>query len=622
MPRPDPDTILTDARRLRDQRFARFFARLQERADQRFNAVPVDVPDAYQKTVIEHRSNIIEDEGRQIATLIHAMPTPHLPPPTPEDQPATTAVEMFLAAMHQELEACYGPVWRQCTLAQVHDNIGWVYFAPKRKPYADQPAPPDTSDLDELARFSERTTRYKQDAGIKAVWDYQFCPTATIMYEGPVYNPYCVYVWKEVRESELRALYGVWREKDGTLHRIEPGSPPGYPADTAKNESLVTIIEYWDAEWCVIIADEHRARFMRGADHRGYLLAEWRHRFGRVPFFARPAYVTEQIDEDRKFSGQLDGIHTEIPTHKRLRTMMDAVAYQTAFAPLQIVTREAGEQIVDDEGNPMTVMELVPGKAFQLGPGQEIRAVPQSPEISVLAMEVQASEMRMQRYSLPPVVKGISPGADTANAAISNLRAFNLSNLKPMADEAARQAQAMYRFALERIREMEETIYVFDAATNSYLSLNAEAIPSINVQVRVTPDQGQMQFLMEKHYVDLWQAGAITESEMHAMRGKENPEEYVLANAAERLRKQLEPVIMQQVIADLGMLDAVNAMIQANGETGSARNAVPGLMQRVEELNSGMGRGSPGQPRQPGVRMPALDVNTQQAQANGAAGVY
>lgn len=605
----DAHEIMAEARRLRDERFAVRMKDIRERAAERFNQTTVDVPDAYRKTANQHTSNIIDDEGRQIATLVYAMPVPHLTPPVPEDQPLTSKAEQFLIAMHQELEDTHGPVWWQCTSAQTHDNLGWIYTAPKKVPYKGQPKASDPA-------FAEKNERYKKDAGISGVFDYEYAPTDTVLYEGPVYHPHCVYVWKEVPLSSLRKQYGVAKNASGAWTTADKDAlpvEPGYPMDAGKTEQTATVVEYWDAQECKIVVDQ------RGMDGRGggYLLTEWTHGFGRVPYFARPAFVTEQLDEDKKFAGPLDGIYNEMPSHKRLRTMGDSVAYQTAFAPLKLITREAGEQIVDDSGQPLAFLELEPGKARQLAPGQDVMPIGQSPEIANLYAELAASQQRIERYTLSPVSKGVSPGADTANAALSNLHRFQLSTLDPMAKEGGRQARAIYRFWLEQIRKMQETVYVLDAETDTYLSLNADEIVSVNAQAKSTPDQGQQQLLIEKHATELWQAGAITETEMHEKRGKENPEEYVLANAAERLRKMLEPVVMQQIIADLGMMDAVNAMMQANAQQGSARNAVPGLMQQAEQMNTGMGSGSPGQPRANGVRMPATAVNTQAAQADG-----
>ena len=123
MARPDADTILKDADKLKQERFALRDAMLIERAAERFNETKIDVPTAYDKTAHRHKSKIIEDEGRQVATLVYAMPVPHVTPPVPEDQPATTQIEKFLIALHKEAEDTFGPIEWQSTLGQIHDNI-------------------------------------------------------------------------------------------------------------------------------------------------------------------------------------------------------------------------------------------------------------------------------------------------------------------------------------------------------------------------------------------------------------------------------------------------------------------------------------------------------------------
>lgn len=610
----EPQEIMRAARRLKDERFAIRNAALKKRADERYNQTEVDVPPAYKKTTQQHQSNIISDEGRQIATLIYAMPVPHITPPTPEDQPLTTKIEQFLIAMHQELEDHYGPVWWKCTSAQVHNNIGWIYFAPKRKPYKGQPkAPPDDADMSEVADYGIKNDRFKKDAGIAAVFDYEYAITSTVLYEGNEYDPHCLYVWKEVPVSTFKKMYG------------DMENVTGRPMDAGSAETTINVVEYWTRTDCVIFCEGRDLSWfekVRKMEKGVVILDKWTHNWGRVPYFARPCFVSEELDEDKKFEGPLDGIYNEMPEHKRLRTMGSSIAYQTAFSPLKITTKEQGETIVDDSGNMLTFLELEPGKARQLAPGQDVAPIAQSAEVANFYAEMAASQQRLERYQLSPVSKGVSPGADTANAALSNLHRFQLSSLDPMAEQTSRQARAIYRFALERVREMGETVFAFNSKTDTYASLNADEIVSVNVQAKATPDQGQFALLLEKHAMELWLAGAITELEFHEMRGKENPEEYVVANQVERLRKTLDPVILQQVTANLGMLDAINAMIQANAQTGDARSAVPGLMQQAEgmqngQVPTGMGQGAGGQPRNPGVRMPTEDINTQRAQAGG-----
>lgn len=616
MPKPSADTIIQDANKLKIDRFSKRDARLKTRRAERFNETIVKVPAAYEKTSHQHDNSIIEDEGQQIGTLVYAMPVPHIPAPVPEDEPLVDQQEKFLISWHQEIEAHFGPVWWQNTLAQVHDNIGWIYCGWRKVPYKGQPkASKEEYDLIASVEWGIKNDRYKREAGVKSYCDYRYVPTLTAYWIGNVFDPDRLYEIKEVPERDMMAAYGVIKNRDGTFSKPaeeQTTTPSGYEQDSSGTETLIKVVEYWDRDWCIIVAENTRETWLRGKQVKGgFVLDEWEHNWGRVPYFARPARITDQLDEDKKFAGPLDAVYTEMSSHKKLRVMGYSVAYQTAFSPLQIITKEQGDQILDDAGKPLTFLELEPGKARQMAPGQQIAPIPQSPEVANLFQEIAASQARIEHFSLSPVAKGVSPGADTANAALSNLHRFQLSTLDPLAQQASRQASAIYRFVLERIRDMTEPCFVFDGNTDQYLSLAPEQVVSINVQAHVTPDQGQFQLLIEKHALEMWLAKAITREQMYEMWGKENPSELVLDVKAEQLADSLEPVIMQQITSDLGMLDAVNAMIEASQTQGSARSAVSGLIGQVEQLNSGQGQGAAGQPRAEGVRSPTVSTTTQ-----------
>lgn len=621
--RPDPDQIVEDARKLQQERFGKRDTMLKDRAAERFNEKVYEVPKAYDTTGHRHRSSIPEDEGRQIATLVYAMPVPHIPAAVPEDQPLTTTEEKFLIAWHAEMETHFGPVWWQNTTAQAHDNIAWLYCGWRKVPYKGQPKAPDEQDIVATAEYGIRNDRFKRDAGVKSFCDYRYVPTGTAYAQGNVYDPDRFYEIKQVPERDLMTAYGVVKDKNsGAWSKPSKGettTPSGYPEGYGTTETLVKVVEYWDREWCVIAVEGARKTWGGLRETReGFILDEWQHNWGRTPYFARPAFVTDQLDEDKRFAGPLDALYTEMPEHKMLRNMGFAVAHQTAFSPLVIETEKDGDQIVDDSGNALTFVGFKPAEARQLAPGQKVGPLGQSPEVRNLFAEIAASQARIEHYSLSPVAKGVSPGADTANAALSNLHRFQLSTLDPLAQQASRQASAMYRFALERVKESGERVFVFSSATDAYLSLAPEEVVSVNCQAKVTPDQGQFQLLIEKHAMELWLSGAITELEFHELRGKESPEEYVEANMVERLRKTIEPVVLQQIISDLGMMDAINQMVQANAQTGDARNAIPAMEQQAEAMDTGMGKGSPGQPRDNGVRSPAVSTTTQPAMEQGS----
>ena len=418
---PDADQILKDAHKLKEERFQKRDTKLKARASERFNETEVVVPKAYLKTARQHDSMIIEDEGRNIGTLVHAMPVPHIPPPTPEDQPATTKEEQFLMAWHAELEAKNGPVWWQNTLAQTHDNIGWLYCGWRKVPYKGQPqAPDEDADVADQLDWGIKNERFKRDAGVTSYADYRYVPTNTAYPQGNIYDPDRFYEIKEVAERDLMETYNVTKNSDGTYSKPsadETTTPSGYAQNTGGSETRILVVEYWDREWCVIVAESTTAKWLGTRQVKGAnVLQAWEHGWGRVPYFARAAFITDQLDEDKRFAGPLDGIYTEMPQHKILRTMGHSVAYQTAFSPLQVVSQKDTDQILDDGGKPTVFLELEPGKARQLAPGQEIRTIPQSPEIANFFQEMGASQQRVEHFSLSPAAKGISPGADTANS--------------------------------------------------------------------------------------------------------------------------------------------------------------------------------------------------------------
>ena len=623
--KPDADQLLKDAHKLKDDRFKKRDQKILDRAAERFNETVAVIPIAYRKTAQQHKSQIIEDEGRNIGTLVHAMPVVHIPNPTPQDQGKTTTSEQFCTALHDEAEKHFGPVWWQNTLAQTHDNIAWLYWGWKKVPYKGQPQPPqDETDILAGAQYALKNDQFKRDAGVRSYLDYRYVPTGTAYSQGNIYDPDRFYEIKKVPERDMLDKYGITKDSQGQYSKPteKPDTAPSgqNQNQTSGSETMVDVVEYWDRDWCMIVVEHGRLTWMGARQVKGaFVLQEWEHGWGRVPYFARPAFITDQIAEEKKYAGPLDGVYTEMPEHKILRTMGHAVAYQTAFSPLQLTSEQDSSPILDDSGTPIAFLDLEPGKARQLAPGQKILTVPQSPEIANLFQEIAASQARIEHFSLSPAAKGISPGADTANSALSNLHRFQLSILDPMAEEAAKQASAMYRFALERVQEMGgERVYVYSDKADAYVSLSSDDIVSVNVQAKVTPDQGQFQLLIEKHAAELKQLGLITLQEMYEMWGKENPEQYVLELKAERLADMLDPVVNQQIISDLGMLDAVKAMMQANAQGGSARDAVPGLMQQTGAINNtGAGNGSGGMPRGEGVRSPAGSETTQPQLAGG-----
>lgn len=626
MQKPDARTIIKDARRLLDERFNKRDSDLAMRERYRFREVEPDIPVAYKDTAKAYKSPVLQDEGRQVAALVFAMPVPKVPPPTPELQPQTTKMEQFLIAFHQELEDSYGSNWWKNTIAQVHQDISWIYWAPKRDAYSGGPTDPGAeASLDDILSFSDKNDAYKRGLGAADWWDYRHVPTRTVRYRGDIRNPLAVYEVKEVDERDLMLQHGLTKDYDGTLKKIdhEGTTPSGYPENESKEASArkLKVIEYWDRNWCMIILENGNDRW-RGSvsSAQALVLDEWEHGWGRVPYFAAPAFENEVLDEDKKFETPLAALYVEVPNLNDLRTAQSNVAKLKGYPTWQDVSKENSDPVLDDEGKPKTSTKFQPGVIYHTMPGHEIKPVPMETGTDLL-QEILSQEQRIVQFSLSPVSKGISPGADTANSALSTLRRLQRSALDQMNKNQSNQARAMYKFALQIIKEHlfenPETVYVYSEASGDMIPLSPEDIVTYNVQAKVAPDTGQDMLIEEKQAAEMFSMGLISELEYHERRGKENPEEYVAANVIQRAWMTMEQEVIAMAKAELGNLNVIGQMIAASQETGDAATAIPSILDQIQAAKnpSSIGTGSPDMPRGDSVRNPAIDVNTQ---PNGA----
>ena len=612
---------MQECTRLKEDRFNLRDADLKQRQMLRFMQVEPKIPLGYKDTATAYKWPGLTEEGRQVGSLIFAMPVPHIPAPQPQDQPLTTKGEQRLIAMHQELEAHAGSIWWKNAMSMIHADLGVIYFGLKRNAYHDAPkTPDDNASVDDYLSFTNKMDSYKKEAGISEVFDYRHVPTDTFYYRGDIRNPLAVCEIKEVDERDLMLQHGLTKDYDGKLSKPADLTtmPSGDPPDSGRNRGTtrkLKVIEYWDRNWCLIMVENGSANWRGSARTADALvLDDWEHNWGRVPYFAAPAFENEVSEEHFKFESPLSSLYAEIPEYNNRRTMFSNVSYLKSYPAWQVLTEKDGLQVMDDSQQPKQFLKPKPGEAMQMAPGQQIADIPMQtgPE---LFQELLAMEQRMKQWSSSDVAKGVSPGADTANSALSQLRRLQRASLSPMSVNMANQAREMYTFALKRVQDVGEPIPVYDLSAGEMVELGPEDIVTMRLQVKVAPDTGQDNLIEEKQAAELLQQGLITEEEFHERRGKENPEEFVLANMRQRLRMILEPQMQQQILAALGNSNAIAQLIAANQQTGDAKNAVPDIMSQISEQQgpdaSGMGSGSGMMPRQEGVRSPAIASNTQ-----------
>lgn len=606
--KPKPEHIMREASRLKDTTFSLRDQKLRDREEIREMRclTEKDIPEAYRDTNKLYHSPAIEEEGKQVYAIIEANPQPRVLPPSPESQALTTAMETWLAAGDIELDQAYGHCLEQSWLAQIHANIGWVYEAPKRKAYDGQP---QEAEYDDLASFYSANEDFKRSAGIAGFLERRFVPTGSAYWVGKnVWNPLAFYEIKDVDEHELILTYDLRKNPDGTLSKPDDlttapsGDPPdsNFDSDTRK----MRVVEYWDREWCMILVENGPWE----AKGDPLVLEEWEHGWGRVPYFPCPAWEKESFKEEQRFAGPLDGLYVEIPRLNRLVTMKDNTTFLRSYPSWQDVSKEDANATTDALGNKIISTKYQPGQIYHTEPGHEVKPLPMDVGPDLLNDIVQ-TEMRIKQFSISDVSKGISPGADTANSAITQLRRLQRSSLERLAKNRALQMRAIYQFRLARLKELGEPVYVFDETSGDQMGLSGADVVTLNLHVKYSPDTGQDHLIEEKQAAELTQLGLITPLEFHERRGKENPEVFVRDTVLWQTLMQMLPTLQQQVLASLGDANAIAMLIAANQQTGDAKSAVPAIMQQAEErLGSGSGRGA--MPRAMGSGSPAVQTTT------------
>lgn len=620
--KPTPEEVIRDATKLESERFQHRNNDLEDRHKLRFRRKEPKVPTAYADTAIAYKSPALQEEGRQIFALVDSRPVPHVVPPSDDAAPLATLTENFIMAAHQRLEDVYGSVRAKVTMSQIHEKVGIFKYPLKRAFYKNAPTPPDdTTDVEGLIKYNSDLETYKKDAGIEDAFEYNHVPTATVCYRGDPMNPLAVYEVKEIDETDLLLQYSLTIGGDGKYVKVDSTTltttPPGERQQTGSRK--VKVVEYWDRDWCLIVVGTGRQSFF-GFRQQEYVfeLDAWEHGWGEVPYAFAPAFETEVLEEEYRFESPLDPLYAEIDLFNQLVTMLTNVGHLTGYPSWQKLRKEEPLGSIDTQTQKRTVQKYQPGQIYELEPGDQITNLPMNTgsELRDLALMSQA---RLQKYSVSEIAKGISPGADTANSAIAQLKRQLKSSLDPMVQSQVRAWRRMYQFWLRRIKEtIAQPVYVYDAESDDVIELDPEQIPTYNVQVRQTPEAGTDLLIEEKQAADLTLSGLITPLEFHERRGKENPEDYERAAMLWRFYKTYEPTMFNLILANLGAVDAQQRLIAQFQQSGNANDAVAGIMQDYEQAQNGvLGSGSAGMPRDQGVRSPAIQQTTQPGAAMG-----
>jgi hypothetical protein len=597
LPPPTEQQILSLAA-MGERRFQEKHANITHWRDQRwrrskvlFGAGGAGIPTAFKNVAVEQHTPEFQYQGQQAKALMMANdPVVSVRPPSKDAEPKATKVERFVNAADARLEEqTHSSEAGRDT--QVHYGEALNKFFPRRNFWPDYPRKDKGEDAED---YTKRTEEWKKGQSLTAVFEDTHVPLDTCYYFTDPNGISGVIEVKNVNEWELMERYGLARTGDGEYTRSESG----LPVTTSEAGREAKVIEYWNRQY--------RAQLVQGAKG-GTMLDVWKHNFGRVPYFIAGAYRTGEAETALQHVPLLWALYAEGDENNRLHTMITAVAYMCGFPSYYIKMTETGSYVMDETTNQPKVFDIIPGKAPQVPPGGQLEIIGLVAGFD-LQQAMRDSDERMKKYALPPIATGNAPSGDSAGWNTQMLRHFLVTLLDPLVTGWAQQLAERTRFMLWCIKNVvKETVYVNEelltetkrkTGKREPICIGPDDILDYDVTVKIDPELEMNSIARESHGMTLMQGGGC--SQMRFLT------DYCRLDAPEEELFEIDVDAAVSALSEV-QIPILTQWVQAAGATEQVlEGATPEqVMTDMAQTQAGLGKGSPMQPREPGVRMPS-----------------
>jgi len=548
------------------------------------------IPSLYRRTTIEEKSPILQYQAQEAQALLNSnAPTTSIRITNSDNQPIATRAERWCNGGRARTEEATGGHLK--TIDTVVSYYAGVRKDHPRRKYWDEYPTRNEEESDE--EYNKRTEAYKKGQSVLSVFESCHVPIDTFYWTEDSRGIAAACEIKKVNEADLMKEFGL-EIKDGDY--LETSA--GVSVESDDPMRTCEVIEYWTRKYRVLLVKGKKSKE----------LDVWEHGFGRVPYFIAPAYETGETDEAKRYVPLLWPLYPEVEENNRLHTMRLNILNLTAFPRWYIYNVASGQVVLDETTKEPKTYDFE-GPPNQLGPGQEIRQVILTSSLDFQAA-VADSDDRLKTYALPPVASGKAPSGESAGWNTAMLRKFMLSLLGPLVDGLAKQNAEIDRFRLWCIKHIiREKVYVnadviegnkkVGEETIGMGSEDVEKLGDFDLTVRIDPN-------LEIDRISQTQAGWNRVKEGgQSMRqhleldcGNEAPEEEMFRIDVDKMATRMwEEVFFPQAVAW--------AQARAAGEGVLAGGSAEEIVREDEAAQATIGKGSPGLPRTPGLRMPA-----------------
>jgi hypothetical protein len=491
---------------------------------------PVMIDERYRINDVEVRDPTLADEiQRVVATLALNAPTLTVTPARIGDTAeanATLREKWTEAVLERAGTHPTGHTRRDLVDACVGDGGAWTKLVFKsdlwEARYGMDSGIDDALDSEGRASkaksYDDMTEEAKKVAGPPFVWQSIDVRTINPQWSGTRLA--------SVLEVQVRPIHAALRDFSLTVKSTRKGLElipdvlglPMNKQDSRKMPATVEFLEFWDREWCsyVVLLPGGVA----GADAR--VVKQFRHGYGRVPYFYAPGY-TFNWQRNRKVGwGIGESKRWLVEYLSYLETIHAQVAARDAFPPLIRKMPELSTANYGDNNAPSLPEYWEIRQIYNLRPGEELTPMA-FPGVGIaLKEQIQMVKEQIQSLQSPKMAgTGSGSGLEGAGFAINQVLAESRVTQDPICQHIEQMMQEITHFLWQLVRDkVQETVWVRAAGKKGTTWMGAgpdELDDSVLIEWHLDPERPSAKLIEERYWHERIEKGtagrhmAITE---------------------------------------------------------------------------------------------------------------
>lgn len=407
----------------------------------------------------------------------------------------------------------------------------------------------------------------KKSAGVPFVWQYV---DARSIY--PVWSQgRLTEVLEVTRRPLLESLrrYRLGLDKQGKLVPEALGLPLN-EISASRLPNAVTFYEHWDDEFCSYVVE--------GGYSDRRLVKQFRHRYGRHPYFFAPGFTFPWMTNLKVGWGVAQSKKFLCDYLAFLQTLHAQQAARDTFAPFYRTVDPKGPGIQGRNGRPKATEKYKLGEIVNGPPGSQLSAFPFPTNSTALKEQIAYVEEKIQKIMTPRVTSDIgSSGLEGAGFAMNQVLSEARIYQDPIAQSIQQVLTDVTKFMWHLIRtRVRETVWVEQSGdSGGWLGLGPDDLNvGVGIHWELDPERPSAKLLEERYWHERVDKGTASHKQAIEAMG-DDPEQVRFERDMEAMRQ--EPWYIQyrqqQILKELGRGDILSKAASAAASTGG----LPGL---------------------------------------------